>query len=74
MKFDPANKCFVGVFAVVILGVIGFLIASIFIDISGDVEVKKISFERSNFWISVKQLKEDKQYVLEVYNGNNIQD
>jgi hypothetical protein len=72
MRIDPGNKCFLAVFATVILGVIGFLIASIFIDFSGDVEVKKIEFERSKFWINIKKLKEDKQYVLEVYNGNII--
>jgi hypothetical protein len=71
MKFDPGNKCFVITFAVAILSVIGFLIATIFIDFSSDVEVKKIQFERSNFEIIVKRLKEDKSYLLEVYNGND---
>jgi hypothetical protein len=72
MKFDPANKCFVTSFTLVIVAVIGFLIASIFIDFSSDVEVQKIGFERSKFEIIVKRLKEDKSYVLEVFNGNNI--
>lgn len=70
MRIDPGNKCFIGIFAIVVLGVIGFLIASIFINaVSGDVELKKIEFGRSNFSISVKQLKSDKRYVLEVYDG-----
>ena len=51
------------------LAVIGFFIASIFIDVSDDVEVKKIDFSNSNFSVSVKQLKNDKDYVLDVYNG-----
>lgn len=69
MKFDPGNKYFVTFLSVLVVGVVGFLISSIFIDFSSDVEVKKIEFERSDFKIIVKRLKEDKSYVLEVYNG-----
>lgn len=69
MRIDPGNKCFIAIFAVVVLGVIGFFIASIFIDVSGDKELKRIDFERSKFWVKVKQQKSDKRYVVEVYNG-----
>lgn len=69
MKIDPGNKCFIAIFAIVVLCVIGFFVASIFIDISGDLELKKIEFERSKFWINVKQQKSDKRYVVEVHNG-----
>lgn len=72
MAIDPGNKCFVGIFSVLILGVIGFFISSIFIDASKDLEVQKIEFGQSKFWISVKRLKADKRYVLEVYNGNKM--
>lgn len=71
MRIDPGNKCFIIVFALVVLAVIGFLIASIFIDVSGDVELTKIEFAKSKFWINVKQQKSDKRYVVEVFNGNN---
>lgn len=75
MRIDPGNKVFIAVFILVTVGVIGFLIASIFINVSDDVELKKIEFGRSNFWINVKQQKSDKLYVAEVYNGNkNISD
>jgi hypothetical protein len=69
MKFDPGNKYFIATFAVIVLGVIGFLIASIFIDVSGDVVLKKIGFKRSSFLVKVAQLKSDKSYVVQVYNG-----
>jgi hypothetical protein len=72
MRIDPGNKCFIAAFSLVVFGVLGFLIASIFIDFTGDIELKRIEFERSNFWINVKQQKSDKNYVLEVYNGNKL--
>lgn len=71
MRIDPGNKWFITFFCVVIVGVVGFFFASIFIDFAGDVEIKKIEFGKSKFWINVKQLKSDKRCVLEVYNGND---
>lgn len=72
MRIDPGNKCFIIVFTLVVVAVIGFLIASIFIDVSGDVDMDKIEFGKSKFWINVKQQKSDKRYVVEVFNGNNL--
>jgi hypothetical protein len=73
MKFDPGNKYFIATFAVIVLGVIGFLIASIFINVSSDDEngnvLKKIKFERSKFSMNIAQLDSDKSYVVQVFNG-----
>lgn len=69
MRIDPGNKCFIALFSVLVLGCIGFFIASIFLDFSGDVQLKKIEFKNSKFWISLKQLKGDKGCAVEVYNG-----
>lgn len=69
MKIDPGGKIFVTVFTIVLVGVIGFFIASIFISGSDDLDVKTIYFSRSKFHFSIKKLKSDKQYVVEVYNG-----
>lgn len=70
MRIDPGNKFFITIFSVVVLGVIGFLIASIFINFGDDVEVQTIKFGKSNFAIKVIQLKSDKKsYVAQVYNG-----
>lgn len=71
MRIDPGNKIFIAIFSVIVVGVIGFLIASIFIDFGGDVEVKKIEFQRSNFSIVVTQLKKDKKYVVQLFNGKD---
>ena len=72
MKFDPGNKYFIGTFAVFVLGVIGFLIASIFIDFGGDSELKKIEFSKSKFSITLWHLKDDKSYVARVFNGEKF--
>lgn len=69
MRIDPGNKIFITIFTIVILGVIGFFIATIFIDVSKDVELKTMKFQHSNFKIEVKQLKKDKSFVAQVYNG-----
>ena len=72
MKFDPGNRCFIAAFTVVVLGVIGFLIASIFIDFGGDNELKKMEFSKSKFSITLWHLKDDKSYVARVLNGEKI--
>lgn len=69
MRIDPGNKWFIAIFSILVLGCIGFFIASIFLDFSGDVEVKKFEFENSKFRIKLRQLKSDKRCVIEVYNG-----
>jgi hypothetical protein len=69
MIIDPGNKCFIGVFATVVLATIGFLIASIFIDVGGDLVLQKIEFQRSPFSMSITQLKADKSYAVQVFNG-----
>lgn len=71
MKIDPGNKIFVAVLSIVMLGVVGFLIASIFINVSDDVEIKTIHFSRSKFSANIKQLKSDKRYVVEIYIGES---
>lgn len=68
---DPGSKWFITLFSVVVLGTIGFLIASIFLNFDGDDELKTIKFGRSNFSIKINQQKSDKRYVLEVYNGSD---
>lgn len=70
MKIDPGNKIFISIFTVIVLGVIGFLIASIFISSDSDETIKTIAFSRSKFSATIKRLKDDKQYVIGVYNGN----
>lgn len=69
MRIDPGNKCFIAVFAVFAIGVIGFFIASIFLKVGGDIEIKTFEFKNSNFTVSVKQFKDDKRYAAQVYNG-----
>lgn len=69
MRIDPGNKCFIAVCSVVAIGVIGFFIASIFIKVGGDTEIKTFEFKNSNFTVSVKQFKDDKRYAAQVYNG-----
>lgn len=70
MRIDPGSKWFVTLFAVVVLGVIGFLIASIFIKFDDNDDLVRFDFKQSKFSISVRQQK-DKSYVVEVYNGND---
>ncbi|CRK94962.1 CLUMA_CG008450, isoform A [Clunio marinus] len=80
MLIDPARKTFLVLFSVLVLGVIGFLIASIFIDFTGDVEIisletPSVNLSTSNFRISLIKRKSDKEYLLSVYNdGNWLQD
>lgn len=72
MRINPRNKYFIAIVALVILVICGIVIASIliFIDFKGDVELTKIEFKQSNFAITVKQQKSDKNYVVELYNSN----
>lgn len=69
MMIDPGNKCFIAVFAAVMLGTIGFFIASIFIDVGSDLVLQNIQFERSKFSMSITQLKADKSFAVQVFNG-----
>lgn len=71
MHIDPANKCFLTVFILVIFGTIGFFVSSIFLDFSGDVIVQEIKFENSKFHFDIKRLKDDKRYVIQVFSGKN---
>lgn len=70
MYIDPSNKGFLALFITVIIATIGFFIASIFLDFSGDVDLQKIEFKNSNFNVDIMRLKSDKQYVLKVSKGN----
>lgn len=72
MRIDPGNKLFIVVFAVIVLGVIGFFIATIFIDVSKDVELKTIEFGQSKFRVEIKQLKSDKSFIAQVFNGGKL--
>lgn len=69
MRIDPGNKCFIAVFAVFAIGVIGFFIASIFITVGTEIEIKTFEFKNSNFTVSVTQFKDDKRYAAQVFNG-----
>lgn len=68
MYIDPGSKKFVTLFVIVILGTIGFFVASIFIDFKGDT-IQKINFEKSNFHFDIKKQKSDKSYVIQVFRG-----
>ena len=69
MYIDPASKCFITLFFVVILGTIGFFISAIFVDFRGESNIQEIKFDKSNFLIGIKQLKHDKSYVIQVFRG-----
>jgi mannitol-specific phosphotransferase system IIBC component len=82
VRIDPKNKIFLTIFAIIIIGTIGFFIASIFIKNDDDDQndtILKIKFQkRSKFSISLKEeegkaSKSDDnngtRYVIEVYNG-----
>lgn len=69
MYIDPGSKGFLTLFVVVILGTIAFFVTTIFVDFRGDVNLRTISFEKSKFHIDVKQLKSDKSYVIQLFDG-----
>jgi hypothetical protein len=69
MYIDPANKAFLAVFFIVIFGTVGFFIASIFLDFSGDEDVQTVDFENSDFHVNIKRLKSDGRYVVQVFGG-----
>lgn len=75
MRIDPMNKCFLTVFIVVVVGVIAFFVTTIFIDI-GDKSVdsnviQKIEFKNSKLFINIQKPYGDKNYHVEVFNGND---
>lgn len=84
VRIDPKNKCFMAIFWIVIVGVIGFFIASIFIKFSSNDEegtdsVVEIKFRSSRAVVKLKSYVPDnddvdddnkqERYLLEVYNG-----
>ncbi|KAG5672943.1 hypothetical protein PVAND_003030 [Polypedilum vanderplanki] len=74
MYIDPANKLFLSAFFVIILGTIGFFIASIFLDFKGDEDIQTVNFKNSDFHVNIKRLKSDKSYVLQVHRDKWLQD
>ena len=76
MRIDPMNKCFLAVFIVVVVGVTGFFISTIFLDIFGSNSddsnvIQKIVFKNSNLFINIQKPFGDKSYHVEVFNGND---
>ena len=67
MLIDPGSKGFIVIFTLVVVGVLGFFIASIFIDTSKDEELD-LSFKNSDFSITVTRL-DDSTSVLNLYRG-----
>lgn len=85
VRIDPLNKCFMIVFWLVILSVIGFFIASIFMKTSDEGSevsdsVVKIKFASSNAEVKLKSYvsnddghaDETERYVLELYSGECV--
>lgn len=69
------NKCFLAVFIVVVVGVIGFFVTTIFLD-TGDKSddsnvIQKIVFKNSKLFINIQKPYGDKNYHVEVFNGND---
>lgn len=76
MRIDPMNKCFLAVFIVVIVGVIGFFVSTIFLDIGVKSEdnsnvIQKIEFKNSKLFINIQKPYGDKNYLVQVFNGND---
>jgi hypothetical protein len=77
MRINATNPVFVAVFAIIVIGTVGFLIASIFIKpgekSSDDKElIQRISFQRSDFAIDIRRQQNDTQYMLQVFNGLSL--
>ena len=75
MRIDPMNKCFLTVFIVVVVGAIGFFVATIFLDLGGKSDdsnvIQKIEFRNSKLFINIQKPYGDKNYHVEVFNGND---
>lgn len=74
MRINSTNPVFVAIFVIVVVGTIGFFIASIFIKPSEEESndenlIQRISFHRSAFAIDIRRQENDTRYLLQVYNG-----